>query len=205
MSHCPGPDPQQLLSRARAGDLGAWGLLLELYRSYLGFLARVQIGRRLRSKVDAADLVQETFLQAYRHRAQFRGQSEAELVGWLRQILASQVAQLVRRYAITQSRDVQLERELADELDYSSQVLGQSLVAPQSSPSNQAAHREQAVLLANALAQLPEDYREVLVLRHLEGLSFAEVARQMGKTVASVEKLWTRALPQLRRLLEGPR
>ena len=74
-------------------------------------------------------------------------------------------------------------------------------MAQQSSPSQQASRREQAVLLADALAELPADYREVIVLRHLEGLTFPQVAQRMGRTLDSVEKLWMRALVQLRQLL----
>jgi RNA polymerase sigma-70 factor (ECF subfamily) len=70
-------DPEQLLREARAGDGATLGQLLELYRQYLGLLARVQIGQRLQGKVDASDLVQETFLEAHRHFARFRGASEA--------------------------------------------------------------------------------------------------------------------------------
>ena len=57
------------------------------------------------------------------------------------------------------------------------------------------------VLVADALSQLPEDYREVLILRHLESLSFPEVAKRMGRTLSSVDKLWVRALARLRRVL----
>ena len=63
--------------------------------------------------------------------------------------------------------------------------------------------REQGVLLADALAQLPEDYREVLILRHLEGLTFPGVSQRMGRTLDSVKKLWTRALDCLRRSMKG--
>jgi RNA polymerase sigma-70 factor (ECF subfamily) len=98
-----------------------------------------------------------------------------------------------------------LERGLAAELDQSSRVLDQGLVAPQSSPSQQAARREQAVLLADALERLPEDYREVIILHHMEELSLPEVARRMGRTEHSVEKLWARALARLRRSLGGLR
>ena len=204
MSSGAGPNPEQLLGLARAGSGPALGQLLELYRSYLAILARLQIGRRLQGKVDAADLVQDTFLEAHRHFAEFRGTVEAELVCWLRQILAGLLANLVRRYYGTQRRDVRLERELAEELDRSSRVLDQSLAAPQSTPSQRAAHREQAVLLADALGQLPDDYREVLILHHLEGLTFPEVAGRMGRTVDSVKNVWARALAQLRRSLGGP-
>jgi RNA polymerase sigma-70 factor, ECF subfamily len=199
------PGPDELLHLARMEDSQALGQLLELYRGYLALLARLQVGRRLQGKVDASDLVQETFLEAYRHFPRFHGTSEGELVAWLRQILAARLAKLVRRYLGTRRRDVRMERELAAELDQSSRVLDRGLVNSLSSPSQQADRREQAVLLAEALRQLPEDYREVLILRHLEGLSFPNVARRMGRSLDSVKNLWTRALARLRDLLgEGP-
>jgi RNA polymerase sigma-70 factor (ECF subfamily) len=204
MSSGAGADPEELLGLARAGSGPALGQLLELYRNYLALLARLQIGRRLQSKVDAADLVQDTFLEAHRHFAEFRGVTEAELVCWLRQILAGLLGNLIRRYLGTHRRDARLERELADELDRASRVLDQSLVVPQSTPSQRVARREQAVLLADALGQLPDDYREVIILHHLEGLTFPEVARRLDRTVDSVKNLWARALAQLRRSLGGP-
>jgi RNA polymerase sigma-70 factor (ECF subfamily) len=203
MNHETAEDPEELLRLAQAQDVPARGRLLEMYRNYLTLLARLQIGRRLQGKVDAADLVQETFLKAHRDLARFRGRTEAELVHWLRQILVANLAMLVRGYCGTQRRDVRLECELAVALDHSSRVLDRGLIAADSSPSQRAARREQAVLLANALQQLPEDYREVIILRHMEGLAFPEVARQMGRTLDSVKKLWTRGLVQLRRSLGG--
>ena len=195
-----GPDPEQLLVLARAGHGPALGQLLELYRNYLTLLARLQIGRRLQGKVDSADLVQESFLEASEHFDQFRGTSEAELAAWLRQILVSRLAKLVRHYCTAQRRDVRLERQLADEVEQSSRCLG--LVAPGSTPSQRAVRREQSVLLADALGRLPEDYREVLVMHHLQGVPLAEVARQMGRSLDSIKKLWLRGLARLRRVLK---
>jgi RNA polymerase sigma-70 factor (ECF subfamily) len=193
--------PNELLHLAKAGSLPAQGQLLELYRNYLTLLARLQIGRRLRGKIDPADLVQETFLNAHRDFARFRGVSEGELLAWLRRILAVNLAMLLRRYLGTQRRDVRMERELAHEVEQSSRVIDLALVSPDSSPSQQAARREQAVIVADALDRLPEDYREVIILRHMEALTFPEVAEHMGRTLDSVKKLWTRALVQLRRTL----
>src|SRR5947209_8168605 len=156
MNPSAGPDPEQLLGLGRAGSGPALGQLLELYRTYLALLARLQIGRRLQRKVDADDLVQGTFLEAHRHFPEFRGVTEAELACWLRQILAGLLGNLVRRYLGAQRRDVRLERELADELDQSSRALDRNLAAPQSTPSQRAACREQAVLLADALGRLPD-------------------------------------------------
>ena len=196
-----GGDPEKMLHLARTGDGEALGRLLELYRSYLTLLARLQINRRLQGKFDASDLIQETFLKAHGNFGQFRGRTEGELVSWLRKILATTLVSLVRHYIGRRRRDVRLERELVAGIEESSRVLEGELVAKQSSPSHEASRREQAVLLAEALGQLPADYREVLILRHLEGLPFPEVARRMNRTAGSVEKLWIRALARLRRSL----
>jgi RNA polymerase sigma-70 factor (ECF subfamily) len=191
----------RLLDRARQGDTPALGRLLESYRAYMVVLARVQIGKRLQGKVDASDVAQEAVLGALRDFAQFRGTTEKELLAWLRGILASLLANLVRHYQGTKARDVRLERKLIVELNQSSQALDQALVAVDSSPSQQAIRREQSVLLAEALGRLPDHWRELLILRHLEGLTFPEVARSMGRTVDSVKKQWPRALAALRRFM----
>jgi RNA polymerase sigma-70 factor (ECF subfamily) len=196
---------EDLLARARGGCAGSWGQLLDRYANYLALLARVEVGRRLRGKADPADLVQETFLQAHRNLPQFRGATEAEFLAWLRQILASRVAKLLRRYLGTRARDVRLERQIQDDLDRSSGCLDGGLCSPAESPSGQAARREQAVLLADALAGLAPRYREVLVLRALERLPFKAVAQRLGETEDSVQKLWVRGLQKLRLCLEGPR
>jgi RNA polymerase sigma-70 factor (ECF subfamily) len=199
MSGRPDPDPEQLLRQARGGDGDALGRLLELYRNYLAVLARVEIGRQLQGKIDDSDLVQETFLEAHRYFGHFRGTTEAELTAWLRQILAGRLGRLVRRYYGTRRRDIRLEQELALRIWESSQALDASLMAKGSSPSQQAERREQAVLLADALQRLPDHYREVIILSHLEGLPFPEVARRMGRSLDSVKNLWARALGRLRR------
>ena len=198
-------NPEMLLVLAKAGDGEALGRLLERHRGYLILLARMQLGRLLRGKIDAEDILQETSLEAHRGIARFRGTSEAAFRSWLRQILAAVLSNQVRRYRGTKGRDARLERRLLDDLDRSSRALDRGLVAEQSSPSQQVARRERALLLAEALSLLPDDYRDVIVLRHLEGLGFAEVADRMGRTEDSVKNLWVRALARLRRTLDDPR
>lgn len=202
-ARAPGPiDAEELLRAARTGDGAAFGTLLASYERYLALLARLRIGRELQGKVDPADVVQETFLEAHRNFPAFRGETERELLAWLRQILATRLADVVRRYVGAKGRDVRLEQRLAGELDESAAGLNDVLVASATSPSRQAARREQAVLLADALAGLPDHYREVIILRHLEALPFAEVARRMDRSEDSVQKLWLRALGLLRQSLQ---
>jgi RNA polymerase sigma-70 factor (ECF subfamily) len=192
----------QLLLRARGGCVQSQGELLERYRKYLKALVRVQLHRSLAGRADASDLVQETFLRAYEQFAQFRGATEAQLVGWLRSILASRLSKLVRRHTSAR-RSVELERRLTDELDRSSMALDRALVLPDSTPSEKAVRTERVVLLASAIEDLPDDYRSVILLRHVEGLSYADVAAAMGRSVDSVKKLWVRALARLKRDMEA--
>ena len=192
-------DVGRWIEQARAGDSATLGQLLESYHNYLRLLARIEIGRRLQGKVDASDVVQETFLEAHRHFPNFQGHAEGQFVHWLRTILAATLANIVRRYLGTQARDLRLERQLAEDLDQSTCALGQILVDPHSSPSEQVMRGEQSLLVAEAMARLPEDYQTVLVLRHLEGLTFPQVADRMNRSVDSVEKLWLRGLTKLKK------
>lgn len=192
---------QSLIDLARHGDETATGQLLAGYGEYLKLLARVQIGRRLQGKLDASDLVQETFMDAHRQMPQFKGTTEAELLAWLRKILSGHVAMTVRRYFGAKGRDINLERGIAAQIDASSQAMDGGLIGSNTTPSQHASRREQSVLLADALAQLSEDHRETIVLRHLEGLGLAETAARMGRTEDSVQKLYVRGLMNLRRLM----
>jgi RNA polymerase sigma-70 factor (ECF subfamily) len=195
-------DVVRFIELAKGGDIHALGSLLEGYRAYLGMLSWMQVGRRLRSKFDIDDVIQETFLHAHRAIGRFRGASEEEFLAWLRGILAHVIASQVRRYCSTERRDPKLERSLELGLERSSEGLLRMLAAPGSSPSQQVVRHERAVRLAEAMDRLPAATREVLLLRHFQDLGFPEIARKMERTLDSVKNLWIRALARLRRELD---
>jgi RNA polymerase sigma-70 factor (ECF subfamily) len=178
---------------------GAWPL--ERFREYLHLLARLQLDARLQSKLDSSDLVQQTLLQAHQNLGQFRGQSEAELAGWLRVILAHTVANEVCRFH-QGKRDVALERSLEAAVEESSSRLEAWLAADQSSPSDQAIRHEQLLRLAQTLARLPDDQRSAIELHHLKGCSVTDIAQQWGRTRPAVAGLIRRGLQRLRELLQ---
>jgi RNA polymerase sigma-70 factor (ECF subfamily) len=199
------PNPELLLSAARQGRRECLGTLLELYRNYLYLVARTQLDLHVQAQINPSDLVQEAFLEASRDFGQFRGHTEGELLAWLRRILVHNLAHLVEKVTQAQKRSVRREVSLEEHLktlDQSAAKVEAALLCQGSSPSAQAQRREQAALLADQLAQLPTTYREVIVLRSLEGLAFEEVARRMGRSSGAVRALWLRALDQLRRLLK---
>lgn len=192
----------RLLVEALAGHNESLGALLEVYRKYLYLLARTQMGFHVQGRVNPSDLVQETFLLACRHFTQFRGQTTKELLGWLRRILVHNLARLAEKQVQAQKRSVRREVSLEQnhgKAGKTSEPLVLSLVSPGSSPSTQAQRHEVAAIVADQLAQLPVAYRDVLILRNLEGLSFEEVGRRMGRSTGAVRVLWLRALDQLRR------
>jgi RNA polymerase sigma-70 factor (ECF subfamily) len=191
----------RLLEQARDGNEPALGTLLELYRNYLRLVARSLISNAIQVKLDPSDLVQETFLKAHREFTQFAGQSEPELVAWLRRILVTSLANQVKHHR-RQGRDHQRQESLEQLLDRSSLSVQLALASAISSPSEQASRREQAVLLADALNRLPDDYREAFIRRTLEHTPFETIAAEMGRSVGAVRMLWARAVKRLTLLLE---
>jgi RNA polymerase sigma-70 factor (ECF subfamily) len=192
----------RLIDEAHRHAPGALDRLLESYRNYLRLLARTGIDTSLRGKADPSDLVQETLLKAHQHFDQFHGETEAELVAWLRRILTRNLADLVRRFKAAGARMVFREQSL-DDLHSATSRAVLSLVAPNShSPSQSAQRRELSLVLADALAELAPDYREVVVLRTLESREWDDVARAMGRSPGAVRLLWARALKKLRPLIE---
>jgi RNA polymerase sigma-70 factor, ECF subfamily len=190
--------PTALLVKARAGDSEALGKVLDGYRDYLRLLARSRVGQELQVRLDPSDLVQETLLEAQRDFRQFMGNSEGELAVWLRRILVRNLADQLKFHQ-SQKRDVGRELPLEALIEQAHEALA----APLSTPSKQAARREQAVVMASAMAKLPEDYREVIALRHLEGRSFDEIATSMGRSAGAVRMLWMRALERLGEVMEN--
>jgi RNA polymerase sigma-70 factor (ECF subfamily) len=193
---------ETLVAQARAGDRAALGVLLDRYRNYLRLMARSLINRALEAKFDASDLVQETFLKAHREFGQFAGSAEQELVAWLRSILVRTLTDEARRHQ-ARRRDHRRVESLEVLLDRSSLHFQEALAASVATPSVHAIRREQAVLLADALATLPADYREVFVLRNVENLSVDEIALKLNRSPNAVRKLWGRALAALKQALEG--
>lgn len=196
-----------LLLRARGGDNQARGELLQWYFHYLTILATTQLDQRLRRRVNPSDLVQETMLAAHRDFGGFRGQSQPELLGWLRQILINTLHRNFAKHVKAGKRDIRREvsiDQFTHQVEESACNLAKLLPGDTDSPSAAMRERENAVELANQLSKLRGDYREVIVYRVLQGMSFEEIAERMDRSSGAVRMLWLRALDQFKRRCEMP-
>lgn len=176
------------------------GCELEQFRPYLRVLARMQLQRRLASKLDDSDMVQQTLMQAYRALDQFRGDSPEAMAAWLRQILARNLAHAARDFQ-REKRDVNRERSLEASLNDSSMRLEGWLAGQDSSPSEKVVRAEQLLQLAESVENLPDGQREAILLHYFQRLSLSEVATAMNKSTSAVAGLLHRGLKQLREKL----
>jgi RNA polymerase sigma-70 factor (ECF subfamily) len=188
-----GDSVARCIDEARRGSTSALGQLAQACRAYLLMIANEELRPEVAGKLGASDLVQETFLRAQQAIPDFRGQSEAELRAWLRTILRNHVANVHRKYLQTEQTQVTREQPLAPTSHSTAQ--GPADDAP--GPRTAVLTYERAELLRAALDRLPPDYREVVVLRNWQRLSFIEVAGRLGRSPEAVRKLWTRAIERL--------
>jgi RNA polymerase sigma-70 factor, ECF subfamily len=170
---------------------------LEQYRNYLFLLARLQLDPGLRSILDPSDVVQQTLLKAEAGRDRFRGETERELLVWLRTILANVLIDLARKHG-PRLRGHEFALEGIEE---SSVRLERYLACEDTSPSARAVRQEETVRLAEALAGLPDDQRTALELKHFHDFPVEEISRRMGKSPSAVAGLLYRGLKTLRSAL----
>jgi RNA polymerase sigma-70 factor (ECF subfamily) len=191
-----------LLERARSGDREARNELFEKCRAYVSIVARAQVGSWLQAKVDHSDLVQQTLLEAHRGLDQFRGTTDGEWLAWLRRIVHHNAADFVRRYGMAQRRRAGREVSLDAPSNADSSGPARDPSDPGQTPSQIVLRSEEQMEISRAVAQLPPDYQEIIILRNLERLPFDEIAERMGRSRPAVQMLWMRALKKLHESLQ---
>lgn len=204
-SSCSTPTTEKMIAHVRHGNGEALGDLLQLYRNYLTVLAKTQVDNRLRRRMSTSDLVQETMLAAHRDFGQFRGGSEGELVAWLRQILSNCLSHAVEKHVHAKKRDLRREvalERVAKKLDESMVHLSRLAVDGGPSPSQVMARRELATELSDQLAKLKDSYRDVIIYRNLQSLSFDEIAEKMEIKSGAARMLWVRAIAKFKEVCD---
>jgi RNA polymerase sigma-70 factor (ECF subfamily) len=187
---------EQFLERLRAGEAAAFNRLVEERHGDIYAL----LYRLTEDPEEARDLTQETFLQAFRHLANFRG--DADLRTWLYRIAVNQARNRWRWWKRRRrDRTVSLDAPVSEEID---SPLSAGLVGDEGlDPERLALARERELALHTALKSLSRPYREVIVLRDIEGLSYEEVAATLDLNVGTVKSRLNRGRTELRRRLEG--
>ena len=187
---------------AREGQPEALGDLLEAHRNYLRLLAASCLYREMQAKADPSDVVQETLLKVHESFRQFRGTTELEWMAWLRTILVRSLTDFQKGFQ-RQRRNVTRERSLESIVDRSSAMLRNMVPAPGPSPSQEAQRREAAALVADALAELEPEDRDVVILRNLHELDWNAVGEKTGRSPDAARMLWARAMQRVGGLLQG--
>jgi len=187
----------RLLRRRLDGDGDALGQLLADYRPWLRVLARRFLeqhreNEQLQKRVDDSDLVQQTCLSAVRKIGQFKGETVGEFLEWLRTIHERNLQNVVRRHLLTEKRKTTLEVVLES---------GHTLAVDVSTPSQRLLQDERAVELAKFIEQLPDNQREAVRLRYLEGRTLDQIAEQLDRSTTAAAGLLKRGLQRLRELL----
>jgi RNA polymerase sigma-70 factor (ECF subfamily) len=205
MSEIAGEPMESLLRRASAGDPGATARLLDGYRSRLKQMVRCRMDSRLVQRFDPSDVVQETLLAASAKMPQYLRAQPVPFYPWLRRLAWERLIDLQRQHLGAQRRSVAREQPPCGELsDESMDELAASICPQSVGPLSALVRQERLDHMRDALSQLDEQQREVLVLRYLEGLRLHEVADVMGTSVASTKMRHMRAIRRLRELLQSP-
>lgn len=189
------PMPAETLLRARQGDPAALGDLLDGFRNYLLAVAHHELDGDLRARLGPSDLVQETFLRSQKAFAGFNGTSEEELKGWLAQILINRCRDLRDAQLLTAKRGAHHEVPLVPDGSAIGPIDG--LAVDTLTPSGHAVVDEEVAQLMSALADLPDECRQVVWLRNWEGLSFDEIGRRTGRTAEAARKVFNRTVQKL--------
>lgn len=167
------------------------------FRSYLRLLAGMQLDPMLKTRVDPSDVVQQTLLNAHRAAGQFRGSSDAELAGWLRQILANELAHQLRDHRRAR-RDVAREESIQQALDASSLRLERLLAGDGLEPDSLADRNERALQISRAMACLPDLQREAIELHYWHHHSLQDIADRQHKSKSAVAGAIRRGLKTLK-------
>jgi RNA polymerase sigma-70 factor (ECF subfamily) len=192
-------DTEQLLDRVAKGESSAAATLLDRHRQRLRRMVQLRIDPRLAARIDPSDVVQEALGEAHRRLPQFAAERPIPFYPWLRRIAWERLLQMRRHHLLAKRRSVMREDVLP--LSGKSEILLAERLAAASSPSEQLVRREMCQRVRRAIAELPDNDREVIVLKHLEELSFQEAAAVLEIGAAAVYSRYYRAIQRLHRLL----
>ena len=178
---------QTLCKRAQSGDREAYDRLFALHADRALLFVRARLGPKLREKVESMDVVQEAYLAAHRDFDKFKYTDESAFLRWLCRIMENRIRDLGDYFAAKKRQPVELPRS-----DPTGPVTA----------LDRTEHRE---MVLQALDELSDDHRQVLLLRFFEGLTAEQAGKRMTRSAGAVRKLTARALDELgKRVITSP-
>jgi RNA polymerase sigma-70 factor (ECF subfamily) len=198
---------KDLVKKAQSGEKPAFSLLVERYQDKLEFLIHVRMGARLRLRIEADDVFQETLLQAWKSLQDFSSSKDGSFFSWLGGISEHVIQNLDRRYFKTRKRDPRREVAMAQlapawgKEDSGDRPSFELASAEDCSPSKGLRRSERFDRLEMALNELSPVHREVILLAFIQELPVKEVSRRLGRAPKAVSMLIFRALGRLRAIL----
>jgi RNA polymerase sigma-70 factor (ECF subfamily) len=198
-------ETRRVLVRATQGDSSGWSELLAQHRERLRRMVALRMDRRLQGRIDASDVIQEAYLEAWTRLAEYLRSPTMPFFLWLRFLTAQRLVTLHRKHLGVQMRDPAIEVSLyhGGLPQTSSAALAAQLLGHDTRPSEAAIRTEMQVRLQEALNSMDPIDREVLALRHFEQLSRAEIAELLQIRDSAVSKRYIRALKRLKELLSS--
>ncbi len=191
-------ETRRLLAQAAAGEPGAFEQLFSRHRSYLHKVIEMRLDDRMRRRVDASDVLQETQLEATRRLPDYLQRRPMPLRLWLRKTAHERLIKLREHHVLAGKRAVGREAPLARR---SSMQLAERLLGSATTPSERANRRETAQRLRQAVAGLPDHERDVVLMLDFEGLSSREAALVLNVDTSTVHRRHGRALMRLHKIL----
>lgn len=188
----------KLIDRAKLGSVASQNDLFDELRTYLLAIANEQFDQRLQGKLGPSDIVQQSMIRAVENFGDYRGRSEAEFRGWLRQIVINE-ARLAYRGFVAGKRDARREQAIHTDDSFAAphEPIDQNLT-----PAAHTLAVEQTEVIKHLINQLPDNYQTVIRLRNWEELSFEEIGQRMNMSISGVAKIWYRALVEIQKLYQ---
>ena len=197
MQAAPEPSDEEIVRLVLDGDASAAAILFDRHLPKLRADARRGIPAKLRAKVGESDVVQEAYLRAYLTLGSFEDRGDGSFARWLRGILGNRIAYEVRRHLAAGKRDARREVRLRSTTRHFDPP------ARGPSPSAVVVAAEQSGALRQVIESLPDDYRTVIQLVHMEGLTLVEAGERLDRSADAARMLYSRALARLSERLGG--
>ena len=198
------PETQRLLDQAKQGESSAVDQLLDQHRTSLRRMIDLRLDPALGRRVDASDIVQDVLLEASKRLADYVKNPAMPFHLWLRHIAKDHIIDMHRKHRLAQRRSIDKEQSIRPALaDQSSMDLAAQFIDQELTPASAAIRQELQRRLEGAVAEMDEDDREMILMRHFEQLSNQEVAAELGLSEAAASMRYLRAIRRLRTLLAG--